>query len=63
MGAKTDNKKTFCLCTFHHSAQTPLPHGYAIHKSTKIFEQNFGMQEDILIIINQQLAGILYEKY
>lgn len=58
MGAPTDNKKTFCLCTFHHSAQTPYPHGWAMHKSTKIFEAMFGRQEDILIIVNKKLRGL-----
>ena len=55
MGAKTNHKKSFCLCTHHHSAQTPLPHGYAVHKSTRIFEDKFGTQEEILEIVNQQL--------
>ena len=55
MGAKTDNDKTFCLCTHHHSAQTPHPHGWAMHKSTKLFEQRFGRQEDILKAVNRQL--------
>jgi len=55
MGAKTNHKKTFCLCTHHHSAQTPHPHGWAMHKSTKLFEDRFGLQEDILDIVNQQL--------
>lgn len=58
MGAKTDNKKTFCSCIFHHSAQTPLPHGYAIHKSTKLFEKIFEPQEIILEKVNQQLEGL-----
>jgi hypothetical protein len=58
MGAKTDNQKSFCACTFHHSAQTPLPHGYAIHKSTKLFEKIFEPQEIILQKVNQQLEGL-----
>jgi hypothetical protein len=60
MGAKTDNRKSFCLCTYHHSAQTPLPHGYAVHKSTKIFEGMFEKQEIILKKINKQLEELCY---
>lgn len=58
MGAKTDNKKTFCLCTHHHSAQSPHMHGFALHKSTKLFEAKFEFQEDILIKVNQQIEGL-----
>lgn len=56
MGAKTDNQKTFCLCTFHHSAQSPYPHGYALHRSTKRFEAKFELQESILANVNQQIG-------
>jgi len=59
MGAKTDHKRSFCLCTHHHQVQTPLPHGYAVHKSTKLFEKKFGTQEEILEIVEQQLEGVL----
>ena len=62
MGAKTDHKKTFCLCTNHHSAQTPLPHGYALHKSTKLFEKLFEVQESMLANVNQQIKGLYYEQ-
>jgi len=58
MGAKTNHKKSFCLCTHHHSAQTPLPHGYAMHKSTKLFEEKFGTQEEILEMVNEQLGEV-----
>lgn len=58
MGAKTDNKKTFCLCTYHHSAQSPYPHGYALHKSTKLFEAKFEIQENILETVNKKLEGL-----
>ena len=58
MGAKTDSKLTFCICTYHHSAQSPYPHGYALHRSTKLFEAKFELQESMLANVNQQLEWL-----
>lgn len=37
LGEGRNHAKVTCLCTNHHSAQTPLPFGYAVHKGTKSF--------------------------
>ncbi|WP_206120532.1 hypothetical protein [Rhizobium laguerreae] len=36
------------LCFAHHSAQSPLPYGHAIHKGTKSFEAIYGTEAELL---------------
>lgn len=45
---KASDYDAIALCFDHHSAQTPLPFGYAVHKGTKSFEARFGSQEQLL---------------
>ena len=41
LGEGRNHAKVTCLCTNHHSAQTPLPFGYAVHKGTKSFVKRY----------------------
>jgi hypothetical protein len=43
------------LCFNHHSAQTPLPFGHAVHKGTRTFEQNYGSQDDMIAATQARL--------
>lgn len=43
------------LCFNHHSAQTPLPFGYAVHKGTKSFEERYGTQDDMIAMVQSIL--------
>lgn len=45
MGARASHYETMCLCFNHHSAQTQLPFGHAVHKGTKSFEENHFTQD------------------
>lgn len=58
MGKKSSHQETIPLCFNHHSAQTPLPHGHAVHKGTKSFEERFGTQRELLIKINKLLEEL-----
>jgi hypothetical protein len=44
LGESRNHFKVTCLCTNHHSAQTPLPFGHAVHKGTKSFEARYATQ-------------------
>ncbi len=56
LGQGRDHWKVMCLCTNHHSAQTPLPFGYAVHKGTKSFEERYTTQEAMVQWTNEQLS-------
>jgi len=45
-GIRASDYDTMPLCFNHHSAQTLLPFGHAVHKGTKSFEANYGTQEE-----------------
>jgi hypothetical protein len=45
-GIRASDYDTCPYCFAHHSAQTPLPFGHAVHKGTKSFEANYGTQEE-----------------
>jgi hypothetical protein len=45
-GIRASDYETMPLCFAHHSAQTPLPFGHAVHKGTKSFEAQYGTQDD-----------------
>jgi hypothetical protein len=48
MGLKASDYDIIPLCFNHHSAQTRLPYGHAVHKGTKPFEQNYGKQDYLI---------------
>ncbi len=48
MGQRADHSQAIPLCFNHHSAQSPLPYGHAIHKGTKTFEANYGTEAELL---------------
>lgn len=48
LGEGRNHDKITCLCTNHHSAQTPLPFGYAVHKGTKSFEERYATQQEMV---------------
>jgi hypothetical protein len=56
MGLKSSHFDVIPLCTNHHSAQTPLPFGHAVHKGTKSFEQNYGTQQSMLEKVRKLLG-------
>lgn len=56
MGLRASHYGTMCLCFNHHSAQTPLPFGHAVHKGTKTFEENYGTQEEMIKWTKEQLG-------
>ena len=43
------------LCFDHHSAQTPLGFGQAVHKGTRTFEANYGTQLEMLNKVRERL--------
>ena len=48
VGKKASDFETMCLCYNHHSAQTFLKFGHAVHKGTKSFEENYFTQDYML---------------
>jgi hypothetical protein len=47
------------LCFNHHSAQTPLPFGYSVHKGTKTFESRYGTQQELLEKVKSKLQRMI----
>lgn len=56
LGQGRDHYKSMCLCTNHHSAQTPLPFGYAVHKGTRPFEARYTTQVIMVAWTNEQVG-------
>ncbi len=54
LGQGRDHMKVTCLCENHHSAQTPLPYGYAVHKGTKSFEARYATQQEMVEWANRE---------
>ncbi|WP_441005668.1 Ref family recombination enhancement nuclease [Rhizobium sp. WSM4643] len=57
MGQRADHSQAIPLCFNHHSAQSPLPYGHAIHKGTKTFETTYGTEAE-LWARTRQLLGL-----
>ncbi|ESZ10689.1 hypothetical protein X735_27600 [Mesorhizobium sp. L2C085B000] len=57
MGQRADHSQAIPLCFAHHSAQSPLPLGHAIHKGQKSFEAIYGTEAELL----QRTRGLLIE--
>lgn len=47
-GKRIDHFHTLPLCENHHSPQSPLPLGEAVHKGKKLFEKKYGSQFELL---------------
>lgn len=47
-GRRISHYHTIPLCFDHHQNQSPLPYGEAVHKGTKLFEQKYGTQWEML---------------
>lgn len=47
-GRRLGHMFTIPLCENHHSPQTPLPYGEAVHNGVKTFESQFGTQMEML---------------
>jgi hypothetical protein len=56
MALKANDADVIPLCFNHHSAQTPLGYGHAVHKGTKVFEEIYGTQAEMVEITKQKLA-------
>lgn len=48
MGQRAEHSQAIPLCFAHHSAQSPLPFGHAIHKGQKSFEATYGTEAEML---------------
>lgn len=48
MGQRASHQDAIPLCFAHHSAQSPLPYGHAIHKGAKTFEGIYGTEAELL---------------
>lgn len=48
MAKRASHYETMPLCFNHHSAQTPLKFGKAVHKGTKSFEERYGTQDQMI---------------
>ncbi len=59
-GVRASHYHTMPLYFNHHSAQTGLPFGYAVHKGTKSFEERYKAQDE-LIQLTYQMLGEEYE--
>jgi len=57
VGLRASNYEVIPLCHDHHSAQTKLKFGHAVHKGTKSFEANYGTQQDMLKKVMDILNG------
>lgn len=57
MGKRASHYDTIPLCFSHHSAQTGLPFGYAVHKGTRTFEIKFGTQRELLEEVRRRLTS------
>lgn len=55
MGKRASHYDVIPLCFNHHSAQTPLPFGHAVHKGTRSFEQRYGTQDDMIAMVQSLL--------
>lgn len=42
------------LCWGHHDRQSPVPMGEAVHKGTKLWEERYGKQEDLVVVVNRR---------
>lgn len=47
-GTRASDFDTIALCFDHHSHQTPLPHGEAIHKGFETFCAKYGTEAELL---------------
>lgn len=47
-GSRASDFDTIALCFDHHSHQSPLPHGEAIHKGTETFCAKYGTEPQLL---------------
>ncbi|WP_410176674.1 Ref family recombination enhancement nuclease [Sinorhizobium medicae] len=56
MGQRASHLDAIPLCFAHHSAQSPLPFGHAIHKGQKSFEATYGT-EAMLLERTRELLG------
>ncbi|ARQ13135.1 hypothetical protein NXC12_PD00022 (plasmid) [Rhizobium etli] len=56
MGQRADHSQAIPLCFNHHSAQSPLPYGHAIHKGTKTFESVYGTEAELLARTDELLG-------
>lgn len=55
MARRASHYDVIPLCFNHHSAQTPLPFGHAVHKGTRSFEQRYGSQDDMIKMVQALL--------
>lgn len=56
-----DDLRTIRLCTFHHQAQSPLPHCESYHKGKKLFFDKYGNDDELLAKQNEILeSGVDY---
>lgn len=58
MAKRASHFEVMPLCFNHHSAQTPLPFGHAVHKGTKTFEKLYGTQDDMIRRTKEKLCRI-----
>lgn len=56
MGLKANHYDTIPLCFNHHSAQTPLSFGSAVHKGNKSFEERYGTQREMVRWVRKSLG-------
>lgn len=63
LGLRESDFRALPLCFDHHSAQTRLPFGYAVHKGTKSFEARFGDQLDLLDRVYAKLNALYPDDY
>lgn len=57
-GRRASDYDTIALCFNHHKADSPLPHGEAIHKGTPTFCAKYGSEEELLAKTRQQLRDM-----
>ena len=55
MARRSDHYDVIPFCFNHHSAQTPLPFGHAVHKGTRTFEERYGTQEEMIAQVQATL--------
>jgi hypothetical protein len=56
-GSRASDYDCIALCFDHHSAQSPLPYGEAIHNGTETFCEKYGSEIELLEKTRQRLRA------
>jgi len=55
MALRASHYDVIPLCFNHHSEQTRLKFGHAVHKGTRTFESNYGTQDEMIANVQARL--------